>query len=278
MSFPEPMREDKLRGKPEKFADHYTQATLFWKSQTPPEQNHIVGAFRFELSKVQTPAVRERMVAGLMNVDRELASKVAQGLGIDLPQPLPRVLAKPAPPEVTSSPALSLTARPGDGSIRTRRVALLVADGADRSALQSIHDALTKEGATADYVGPRLGAVKADGGAAIEVKVTLENAPPVLFDALVLPSGQRAIEALRNSGQAMDFVKEQYRHCKPILALSGASALLEAAGIPRKLPDGGVDPGLLVPSGQDAATINAAFIKAIARHRHFERQTDPPKV
>ena len=102
-SFPEPIRDDKLRGKPEKFADHYTQATLFYSSQTPVEQNHIVEAFRFELTKVQTPAVRARMVAGLMNVDRELASKVAAGLGIDLPEPLPRVLARPAKPEITKS-------------------------------------------------------------------------------------------------------------------------------------------------------------------------------
>ena len=94
MSFPEPIEGDKLRGKPEKFADHYTQATLFYNSQTAVEQNHIVEAFRFELTKVQTPAVRSRMVAGLLNVDRDLASRVAQGLGIDLPEPLPRVLAK----------------------------------------------------------------------------------------------------------------------------------------------------------------------------------------
>ncbi len=99
MSFPEPIRDDKLRGKPEKFADHYTQATLFYKSQTPVEQNHIVGAFRFELTKVQTPAIRARMVAGLRNVDEHLASRVAQGLGIKLPDPLPRVLAKPASPK-----------------------------------------------------------------------------------------------------------------------------------------------------------------------------------
>ena len=104
MSFPEPIREDKLRGKPEKFADHYTQAALFYNSQTPVEQNHIVEAFRFELTKVETPAIRARMVAGLRNVDEQLASRVAQGLGIKLPDPLPRVLAKPAKPEVTRSP------------------------------------------------------------------------------------------------------------------------------------------------------------------------------
>jgi len=278
LSFPEPIRDDKLRGKPEKFADHYTQATLFYKSQTPVEQNHIAAAFRFELTKVETPAIRARMVAGLRNVDEQLASRVAQGLGIKLPDPLPRVLAKPTKPEVTTSPALSLMARPGDGSIRTRCVAVIVADGMKAADSQAIHDELMEQGAVAKYVGPRLGPVQSDAKSGIEAEVTLETAPPVLFDAVVLPSGKAAIDALLKNGQAMDFVKEQYRHCKSILALDGASALLEAAGIPRQLPNGGADPGLLVVSGQDNATVAAAFVAAIARHRHFERQMDPPLI
>ena len=278
ISFPEPIEGDKLRGKPEKFADHYTQAKLFYNSQTAVEQNHIVEAFRFELTKVQTPAVRARMVAGLLNVDRDLASRVAQGLGIDLPEPLPRVLAKPETPEVTSSGALSLFSRPGDGSIRTRKVAFLVADGVDAAELQSIYDVLAEQGAVASYVGHRLGAVQSISGEAIEVEITMETAPAVLFDALVLPSGKTAIETLGNSGQAMEFLKLQYRHCKPILALEGASALLEGANISPRLPDGSDDPGLLVVEEQDSATLTDAFIQAIARHRHFERQMDPPMV
>jgi len=276
-SFPEPLRDDKLRGKPEKFADHYTQATLFFNSQTAVEQNHIIEAFRFELTKVQTPAIRSRMVAGLLNVDGNLASKVAQGLGIDLPDPLPRVLGKPARPEVTSSSALSLFARPGDGSIRTRRIAFLVANGVDAAPLQAIYDTLTAQGAVANYVGHRLGAVQSSSGP-IEVEVTMETAPAVVFDAVVLPSGKNAIEALAKSGQAMEFIKLQYRHCKPILALKGASTLLAGAGIAPRLPDGSADPGMLVVDGQDDATVTDAFVRAIARHRHFERQIDPPPV
>ncbi len=161
------------------------------------------------------------MVAGLLNVDRDLASRVAQGLGIDLPEPLPSVLAKPATPEVTSSGALSLFSRPGDGSIRTRKVALIVANGVDAEELQSVYDALTEQGAVAVYVGHRLGTVQSISGEAIEVEITMETAPAVLFDALVLPSGKTAIETLGNSGQAMEFMKLQYRHCKPILALAG---------------------------------------------------------
>src|SRR5687767_4208013 len=128
VSFPEPMvrTADKVRGKPERFADHYSQATLFFNSQTPVEQQHIINAFRFELSKVQVPAIRERMVSGLMNVDERLAREVAFGLGIDeMPEPMPKVLQKKVKPEVAESKSLSLFARPGDGSIRTRRVAII---------------------------------------------------------------------------------------------------------------------------------------------------------
>ena len=106
------------------------------------------------------------MVAGLLNVDRDLASRVAQGLGIDLPEPLPRVLAEPSTPEVTNSGALSLFSRPGDGSIRTRKVALIVADGVDGDELQSIYDELADQGAVAAYVGHRLGAVQSISGEA----------------------------------------------------------------------------------------------------------------
>ena len=163
VSFPEPREanDHKVRGKAERFADHYTQATLFWNSQTDVEKQHIINAFRFELSRVQTPAVRERMVSGLMNVARELAEDVAAGLGIrEMPQPMPKVLKRDVTPEVSVSPALSLFARPGDGSIRTRRVAILVADGCDRTSLVALADRLTSEGAVPRFVATRLGAVQ----------------------------------------------------------------------------------------------------------------------
>ena len=192
VSFPEPREDDdhKVRGKAERFADHYTQATLFWNSQTDVEKQHIINAFRFELSRVQTPAVRERMVSGLMNVAAELAEGVAAGLGIrEMPAPMPKVLTRDVTPEVSVSPALSLFARPGDGSIRTRRVAILVADGCDGASLVALADRLTSEGAVPRFVSTTLGAVQPADGDAIEVDISLEAAPAVLYDALVLPDG-----------------------------------------------------------------------------------------
>ena len=122
---------DKLRIKPEKFADHYTQARLFFESQSEVEKAHIGNAFRFELSKVTVPAIRERVVASLRNAAPDLAARLAQDLGMELPAPLPKALENPATPEIESSPALSLMARPGDGGIRTRKIAVLVANGVE---------------------------------------------------------------------------------------------------------------------------------------------------
>ena len=279
VSFPEP-REDndhKVRGKAERFADHYTQATLFWNSQTDVEKQHIVNAFRFELSRVQTPAVRERMVSGLMNVAADLAEAVAAGLGIrEMPAPMPKVLTRDVTPEVSVSPALSLFARPGDGSIRTRRVAILVADGCEGETLATLADRLTSEGAVPRFVATTLGRVQPATGEAIEVDVSLEAAPAVLYDALVLPDGAGAIKTLRADGRTLEFIKDQYRHCKPILAVGVSDQLLSACGIETALPTGQPDPGVITAS--DASTAIDEFVAAIARHRHFARETDPPRV
>jgi catalase len=266
-----------VRGKAERFADHYTQATLFWNSQTDVEKQHIINAFRFELSRVQTPAVRERMVSGLMNVASELAEAVATGLGIrEMPAPMPKVMTADVTPEVSVSSGLSLFARPGDGSIRTRRVAILVADGCDGASLVALADRLRSEGAVPRFVSTTLGAVQPSEGDAIEVDVSQEAAPAVLYDALVLPDGTEAINALGADGRTLEFIKDQYRHCKPILALGVSDQLLSACGIETALPDGQPDPGVLTTP--DASMASEGFIAAIAKHRHFARETDPPRV
>jgi catalase len=277
-SFPEPIREDKVRGKPEKFADHYSQATLFWNSQTPIEKAHIVRAYRFELTKVQTVAVRQRVVAMLANVAEDLARAVADGLGLELPAPMPRALETSFVPEVESSPALSLFARPGDGSIRTRQVAILVADGVDGECASELHDELSETGAVPRFVGARLGAVRTAEGDRLEVEVTLETTPSVLYDAVAIPGGEESAESLAALGQALEFVKDQYRHCKPMLVLGAGAGVLKAAAIPGDLPSGEADPGILsFPDGRTPDALEA-FMKAIARHRHFERALDPPLV
>ena len=278
MSFPQEIEEHKVRGKPEKFAEHYNQATLFWNSQSDVEKAHIVNAFRFELTKVQTIAIRTRMLAGLRNVAAELAERVAKGLGLELPDPLPKVLSRTPRPEVTASPALSLLARPGAEDISARRIAILVADGIDGDSVTRLHGALAERGAVPRFVGAALGQVQTSSGDAIDVEISLETGPSVLWDAVVLPDGEAGIKELSQLGQAMEFVKDQYRHCKPILALGASRALLEGAGIWTELPNGDPDPGVLHREGREIGKALEPFVAALVKHRHFERETDPPRV
>jgi catalase len=277
-SFREPIDADKVRGKAERFADHYTQATLFWRSQTLIEKAHIIRGFRFELTKVQVPAVRQRVVAMLANVDGGLAETLAGQLGMEMPAPMPKALKRVPKPEIEISAALSITSNPGDGGIRTRRVAIFVANGIDGEAAATIHDALSNGGAVPRYIGARLGTVTTANGGTLEVEVTFEAMPSVLFDAAAVPGGKPAIAALGNVGQAVEFIKDQYRHAKPILALAEGADLVENAGVPAVLPSGHPDPGMLVDRRGTVGDLLPAFITAIGKHRAFERQLDPPEV
>ncbi len=277
VSFPQPVHEDKVRGKPEKFAEHYAQATLFYDSQLPWEQNHIAAGFRFELSKLTVPALRERVLSGLANVSMELAQKVAEGLSMEVPEPMPRALPTPVQSEVAKSPALSLMGHPGDGSIRSRKVAILVADGADAKPVAALQAALLEQGALGRVIGVRVGPVRCAGGETLQADGSMENEPSFLFDALVLGGGEAAVQTLSNIGLTTEYIQNQYRHGKTILALGAASKLLQKASIPMELPDGAADPGLLL--ADDAAQgAQDAFFAALAKHRHPERETDPPRV
>jgi catalase len=287
--FPEPVKEDKVRGKPIKFADHYSQASLFWRSQTPLEKRHIIAAFRFELSRVTVAAVRERVVSVLANVDAQLAAGVAAGLGMAAPPAAqPRALEPAVRSEVDASPSLSLFSRPGHAGAAGSRVALLVADGSDAQALATVRQALLQAQAVPRLLGPRLGRVTSSQGTPLEVDATVEAMPSVLWDAVVVALDEAALPALLANGQVLEFIKDQYRHCKPILAAGEGRHLLAAAGI--ALPhgdgdteaapaDGGVvaDPGLVLSDTLEDDDL-ADFVAALGRRKHFERETDPPKV
>ena len=316
VSFPQPVDEgqgNKLRGKPEKFADHYTQATLFYESQTDVEKAHIAGGFRFELSKLTVPAIRERMVSSLVNVSVELAGTVAAGLGMAVPRAMPRALASPAQPEVTRSPALSLTAVPGDGGIRSRSVAILVADGVEGTSIATVRAALLAAGATVHLIAPRLGPVRLVNGDTFDATGSLENSAPVLFDGVVLPDGTQGVRVLGACIEVMDFISQPHRHGKTLLVLGASNELLAQAGVSPTLANGQADPGIVLdPAGHtdhgvlvveaskptaqkagvaprsltdkavpktspDAAVqtgaLVASFIDALGRHRHPERET-----
>ncbi len=269
---------DKVRGKPEKFAEHYNQARMFFESQTPVEKAHIIGAFRFELSKLTVPAIRVRVVSSLLNVSQELAQAVANGLGMELPAAMPRAMQKVPKAEISRSAALSLKALPGDAGVATRRVAILIADGIESASIMAVMSELNDAGAEAHLVGIRLGTVRGTDGQAFEVDATLENSPAVLFDAMVVPDGEDAIEALSMDGHTLDFVKNQYRHGKAILVLGAGVHLLEELEIKPVLASGEDDPGLIVMAAGEHGSAAQVFMAAIAKHRHPERDRDPPLI
>ena len=266
--FPEPVSAAELRGKPEKFAEHYNQASLFFESQRAHEQQHIMDAFAFELSKVTVAGIRERMVASLRNVSEPLAEGVARQLGIQaLPEPLPRACAKPVKPELARSDFLSLLAFPGELGIRTRKVAVLVADGVDAESVTSVASALIAEGAVVRLVAERIGPVESSSDACFDADASFQNSPSVLFDAMVIPDGQAATEALSRSSYALEFLRDQHRHCKPILAIGTGQSLLEQT----RIADDDADTGVCFANKADKALLKC-FISAIEQHRHPQRR------
>ncbi|PNM89718.1 catalase [Achromobacter xylosoxidans] len=272
VSFPEPVGGDELRGHPEKFAEHYNQASLFYHSQVDWERRHLASAFAFELSKVTVAAVRQRMVASLRNVSDELAQSVADMLGMALPEPMPRAVRQVPRPEVEQSPSLSLTARPGQAGVATRKIAVLVAEGVDGAAVSAVAQALIQAGAVVRLVGQRIGPVATAEGDALDADASLDNQPSAVFDGAVVPGGGVAVDRWRQDGRALEFVRDTYRHGKTLLAMGEGADLLEAAGIDPAWRDDGL---VVDQAPAQAATL---FIDSLARHRHPERETSPPRV
>ncbi len=227
----------KARLRAESFADHYSQARMFFHSQTAVEQRHIVNALGFELGKCEIPAIRLRMLAHLRTIDETLATGVAGRLGVaELPEP-----ATPAVPvrEVAPSPALSILANP-PASFAGRKVGVLVANGFDAALLAELNAALVAEGAMVELIAPTVGGAVSGDGTAVAAHHAVEGAPSVLFDAVCLVMPRPGAEALCREVPALDFVKDAFVHCKVIGFSQGAVPLLAAAGV---LPD--ADEGML---------------------------------
>jgi catalase len=215
----------KVRIRSDKFADHYSQARQFYISQTEVEQEHIALSFTFELSKVEKPAIRSRMVSHLLNVDKELAQKVADGLGIrELPQPADA--ARPTRAELKPSPALSIL-RNGPERFEGRKVGALITEGADAALVNSLKKALEKEGASIEFVAPTAGEVQASDGSWIQVQQKVDGGPSVLFDAVALLPSSHGTQLLAAEATARDFVSDAFAHSKFIAYVESAKPLLE---------------------------------------------------
>lgn len=252
----------KARLRPESFADHYSQARQFFISQAAPEQRHIVMALTFELSKCENPAIRERMVSHLLNIDETLATAVADKLGIrDLPGPADAAV--PPRNDLPPSPALSIIEN-GPGSFAGRKLGVLVSAGADATLVKELEAAIEDEGAVMEVIAPKVGGVEAADGSWIEARHMIDGAPSVLFDAVALVLSEEGAERLTGEAAARDFVADAFAHCKFIAFTADAVALLRKADV-----DPEADEGMIALGEPEAA---GAFIESCRKLRLWSRE------
>jgi catalase len=256
-TFEEPMQENKIRIRSESFADHFSQARQFFYSQTEPEQNHIVSAFIFELSKVETPAVRERMVGQLANVSPQIAERVANGLGLQS-KIKPIATAVKARADLEPSPALSILAK-AKKSLEGRKIGCLIADGTDAKGVNALRSAAKKMKADFAVIAPKVGGAVAADGQVLEGDFQLAGGFSVLFDAVFLALSEQGAKTLSTEAAAVAWVHDAFAHCKIIGATTGAQSLLNASGV---VPDKGV------VTGSNANT----FLATAAEGRFWERE------
>jgi len=262
-SFAEGENDQKVRLRPESFADHYSQASQFFKSQTETEQRHIAMALTFELSKVETPVIRERMIAHLLNVDEGLAETVADKLGIvDLPKPADAAV--PPRKDLATSPALSILEN-GPERFEGRKVGVLVGNGTEAALFKALQTAIEDEGATMEVIALKVGGVQADDGTKIIAKHMIDGGPSVLFDAVALLLTEEAAELLAREAAARDFVADAYAHCKFISFTPGTVPLLTKAGV-----DPAADEGLVPLTDRKAI---GKYIEACRKLRLWARET-----
>lgn len=264
----EKVEGQKVRERSESFKDHFSQATLFWNSLSPAEKQHLIDAAAFEWGKVESKEIQKRLVEMFTKVDHTFATEAAKKIGMDPPPP------NPTPNHGRTSPAVSQENTASD-SIRGRKVAVVMTDGFDQSSYEAVTKALTQRGATCSVVSTHGGKLKSASGGEAEVDNTFLTTASVLWDALLLPCGRESVEKLKEEGDALHWINETFRHCKPISAIGAGVELLQAAHLK------GVDvedtselhtqDGVVTAPTAQAEEAAAEFASAVAHHRHWHR-------
>ncbi|MEV6908705.1 catalase [Amycolatopsis sp. NPDC051071] len=264
----------KIRERSESFKDFYSQATLFWNSMSPVEREHIVAAFRFELGKVEDREIRARTITELTNVDHELATRVAEGVGVSVPA------APVTPHHDRTSPALSQLNQPS-GDVTSRKIAVLAADGVDTIGVRRLAEVLTGKGAIVEVLAPEERELRPGGeGDSLLPDRQLNTMASVLYDAVVVPCGPAAINVLERDGYAVHFVSEAYKHGKPVAGFGSGLDLLRRAGVTAKLADGAetlIDQGVVTTTAAEQTLPDgffASFLAQLGEHRSWVRKTD----
>ena len=220
-------RGPKLRARDERFADHYSQARQYWKSLTESEQNHTVGGFVFELSQVSLPHVLKRAVANLRNVDESLARRVAQGLGIELPE---KSKSLREPVDLPASPALSIQ-RNAKQTIEGRSIGILINEGSDKDKIEHLKNMIREHNGVPALIAPRAHGIKLSDGSKVDVDGILAGMPSVVFDAVAVVLSKEGTDKLVKELTAVQWVQDAYAHLKAITYTKESQGLLEKAGV-----------------------------------------------
>lgn len=291
-SFAERIDSRKIRERSPSFMDHFSQATLFFNSQSDPEQEHIKQALSFELGKVTIAAIKQRMLYILSRIDKGLASAVAYNLGMHVPEKPEGLVnqgipadADPATYQPTMfqssldrSEALSMAGYTLE-NIKTRKVAILAADGVDARSLSTIRDSLLAQGASVELVAPKLGDIVAEDGTVFNADRSFLTTASLFYDAVYVPGGTNSVAELEGDPDALQFLNQAFKHCKAIAADQGALQVLRSTYFGRKLPDDMSEDTVLgegLAIGKPDKLIKP-FIAAIKQHRFWAREK-PRKV
>jgi catalase len=287
-AFSEQMNGVKTRARSDTFADHFSQATLFWESQSEAERQHIVDALHFELGKVEHRHVRQRVIDLLANVSRDLAERAAAGIGItEVTGDLSYLdgYASPTPNHVRGAaapgraPSLSMDQGGGDGhGIQTRKVAILAAHGFHEAPLEAVREAIEDGGGKVVVVAERLGSLTGGDTTTLEVDKSHATTVSAEYDAVYLCGGD-AVGDLETQAEVAEFVRQAFEHGKPIAAAGTAVGLLGSIDRPEVELTGtegdqvASSHGVVTAgSGADFTAFADAFVASIAQHRHFSRE------
>lgn len=279
----------KIRARSESFNNHYSQATLFWNSMTPAEKKHIVEAAHFELGKVESYEIRERMVANFYKVDPAFAKLVADGIGVDVKKgedsPSTGNFVEDEASKkikngksVKESPALSME-KNKVATVKSRKVAILLEDGFNYDEVTEIKEALTKAGANVKIVSKIFKNLQASNGKTMKVDKSHVTTGSIMFDAVYVPGGVASVAAMKKQGDALHFILEAYKHCKAIGASTEGVELIEAAQLPGLIvaeantEEIATSKGIITArKGASVEEFTSAFLDAISKHRHWERE------
>lgn len=271
----------KVRNRSKSFHDHFSQATMFFNSQSKPEQQHLIDAFTFELGKVEKVYIRERMLGLLTQVDKNLVAEVAAGLGLPIPKgpekPMNHGVSADAnekdnepihvKPVIDKSAALSMEGTIKN-TIKSRKVAFLIADGVKDESLNKMKKALVDKDATVKLISLKQGTITSEDGKQIPVDGSFLTDASVLYDAIYIPDGKKNVAALMTEPNAIHFVNEAYKHCKAIATGPDAAAFLKETSV-KEIETKNLnmeEAGVITNGNADK------FIGCIAKHRFWKRE------